>query len=140
MDPRPPLWSLALAALLLPAGCVAPALEESVSVFSEPAGAEVLVDGVATGLYTPCDLELSAFRGARELELRKPGYASGRRSVVRRTAFELSRPSEAGAMEAPELFPLYWTATDFLLPFQFTSGIYPRKLFVRLVPAAPADA
>ncbi|HHI68949.1 MAG TPA: PEGA domain-containing protein [Planctomycetes bacterium] len=124
---------LFLPALLL-GGCVNPSIHGKVAIFSEPSGAEIYLDGKPTGRFTPCDLDLSVLAGKRALEIRKKGYEPEKRVLHRLTSLEMSRPSTAAAEYSPVLFPLWWTAEDFLLPFQFESGIFPRKLFVRLFP------
>ncbi len=119
---------------LLAGGCVNPSIHGTVGVYSEPSGAEIFLDGKPTGRFTPCDLKLSVLSGTRTLEIRKKGYQPEKRVLHRLTSLEMSRPSTAAADSSPVLFPLWWTAEDFLLPFQFESGIYPRKVFVRLFP------
>ncbi len=120
---------------LLLGACVNPSIHGTVGVFSEPSGAEIYLDGKPTGRFTPCDLDLSVLQGKRTLEIRKKGYQPEKRTLYRLNSLEMSRPSTAAAEYSPVLFPLWWTAEDFLLPIQFESGIFPRKIFVRLFPS-----
>ena len=120
--------------LLLGVSCVSPSVHGTVGIFSEPSGAEIFLDGKPTGRFTPCDLDLSVLGGKRTIEIRKKGYEPERRTLHRLTSLEMSRPSTGAAEFSPVLFPLWWTAEDFLLPFQFESGLFPRKVFVRVLP------
>ncbi|MCB9894370.1 MAG: PEGA domain-containing protein [Planctomycetes bacterium] len=73
---RPCLSILALAAVLLLTGCV----ERRLYVRSEPAGADVYIDGEWIGRTRPADDDRGPlytqflFYGTREYTVRKPGY------------------------------------------------------------------
>ena len=87
----------ALVALPLLAGCV----DRVVSIRSEPAGAEVYLDGVKVG-ETPCEVRYTWY-GTREVLLEKRGYRE------RREAVDLYGPWWQ--------FPVLDFVTDVLIPF-----------------------
>lgn len=53
----------------------------SISLFSDPPGAEILVDGKGTGLTTPCVVD-SLFAGPHSVEAHLEDYRFGRRTIV----------------------------------------------------------
>ncbi len=109
-----------------------------VLVTSQPAGAEILVDGTATGSTTPSKLDLGGYLGSdHKITLRKKGYADETRVVVHYTQAYTSR-----WVDGPDLrtidFPLWWTIGDFFTPFAVRYEYMPQSLHVVLHP--PEDA
>ncbi|MBI4563575.1 MAG: PEGA domain-containing protein [Planctomycetes bacterium] len=104
----------ALALLVSMTGCV----ERWISIRSEPAGAEVFLDGEPAGI-TPVDIPY-AWYGGRALLLVKPGYRSLRHHIV---------------LSAPwwQIFP-FDLITDVLLPIPLTDRT---ELVVALDPEPP---
>lgn len=89
-----------LLALPLLAGCV----DRLLSVRSEPAGAEVWLDGVKVG-ETPCEIRYTWY-GTREIVLEKRGYREIREQV---------------SLQGPWWqYPVLDFVTDVLIPFTIT--------------------
>ncbi len=127
-----PRYPLLLFLFILLASCVSPTRRGKVFFYSEPSGAEILVDGKPTGAYTPCALDLNLFHGKRKIEFVKKGYKRETREIFVKAALGISRITTAADYDSPMLFPLWWTFEDVLLPVKFEAGLYPQKVFARL--------
>ncbi len=73
------LWALLVC--LLGLGCRAP--YALIRVESLPAGADIYLDSLATGLKTPAEVQLDLEQAAYLIECRKPGFAAMRQEVRR---------------------------------------------------------
>jgi len=105
--------------LSLTAGCTYFSGNPHVIVTSTPPGAEILVDGTATGKSTPSRIDLGGILGGdHEITLRKQGFGDEKRTVYHYTNGYGSRWID-GASDVGDLFssPIDWTPGDFVLPF-----------------------
>jgi hypothetical protein len=130
--PRP----LALVAVLLPLyGCVYPAGDSRVFVTSDPPGADVMLDGEATGLTTPAILELGgACADDHRISVVKQGFEPEERRVTHYTRWRTSRWRDGAVEVGVWAFPMFWTFGDFFTPFEVRWAYVPHDLFVRLYP------
>ena len=137
----PPIFAgpiLAGMTLALLAGCRAP---RGVHFYSDPPGAQVVLDGRDTGFVTPCILDLKN-KPEREVSFVLPGYAPARRSLKLDTRTTSVFWKDATVFYATWRFPLWLRTEDFWLPVKLQGGEFPKRVFVRLRreadrPAAP---
>jgi hypothetical protein len=139
----------AVAALALGAGCLsyktAPlgltftGTPPGVSCSTSPPGASVLVNGRATGFYTPCVLDLDEDEWV-ELSFELPGYLRTRRYLdpENRRLYTLWRDAERGPRTWR--WPLWLDAGDFFLPVKFVELHMPPRVHVVLTPESDAGS
>ncbi|MEC7583107.1 MAG: PEGA domain-containing protein [Planctomycetota bacterium] len=118
---------------LLSSGCFTIQKAQGVLITSEPAGAQIFIDGADTGNTTPSMMDLGAlFGGNHILELRREGFRPARRVLYQYTEGYTSRWVDgSGGPEIPPL-PLWWTFEQFFFPFGINNGIVPEELYVKL--------
>jgi hypothetical protein len=121
-------------------GCTVFTGNSRVLVTSEPAGAEILVDGKPTGRTTPSLVKLGGiFGGDREITVRKTGYEPETRPVTQWTTTESSRWIDAASSDLSLIaFPVFWTLREVFLPFTVRWQYVPQELYVRLYPIGEA--
>lgn len=129
-----------LALLLLNfASCTYFSGDSRVLVTSDPAGAQILVDGSATGYWTPHYVDLAGlFGGNHEITLRKRGFEDETRTVYQYDTAYTSRWLDGGDTDTFFSAPLFWTIGDFMTPFAVRWQYVPQKLFVTLYPEGEA--
>ena len=119
---------------LVASGCTLFSGNSRVLVTSEPAGAEILIDGEPTGLRTPSLIQLGSLFGADHvITVRKTGYEPEERDVTQFTTGSTSRWIDGATDEVPLItFPLFWTLSNLVLPFQVRWQYVPQEVYVRL--------
>lgn len=126
---------MARAILVLPlllASCTFVSGNSNVMVTSDPAGAEILVNGVPTGHTTPRMLNLEDSGETPRITLRKRGYEDESRTVYHYTVGYTSRWDD-GAVDSTLInSPFWWTTGDFLTPFAVRFVFIPHDLMIRL--------
>lgn len=106
-----------------------------VMVTSQPAGAEIFVDGDPTGYTTPTKLDLGGLMGGdHEITLKKRGFGDETRRVVHHTQAYTSRWVDGSDMRAIDA-PFWWTLGDWFTPFAVSWIYVPHSLHVVLHPA-----
>lgn len=127
-----------LGLLLLPllcSSCLWLEADDRVFVYSDPAGAEVWLNGENTGRTTPAELELDGLMGDDHvIEVRKRGFETERRVVRHYDDLRTSQWDEAHGDLVTPAFPLWWTAGDLFFPFEIQAFYVPHDLYVRLFP------
>lgn len=107
--------------------------DSTVLVTSTPPGAEVLIDGQASGRTTPAKLDLGGMLGGdHELTIRKTGFEPEVRVVTHYTKGYTSRWIDGAAEPGVWTFPLWWTLGDFFVPFGVRWVYVPHELHVQL--------
>lgn len=129
---------LVLVSWLPLAACTYASGDSRVFVSSEPAGADILVDGEATGLTTPSMVDLDGFNGDdHRIGVTKLGFEREDRDVVHYTHWYTSRWID-GTDFRIFAFPLFWTIGDFLTPFAVEWIYVPNSVHVVLHPSGEA--
>ena len=101
---------------------------------SAPPGAEVRLDGEATGFHTPCNISVS--KGRHVLEVALPGYATARRDLAPDGQWDTILWREYIVRMAVWRFPFWLNIEDFFVPVRKHDAVVPRRVFVRLERAA----
>ena len=135
---RPPLTSLLLA--LLPcAACISTEPDPTLSISTDPPGAQVTINGVDTGFATPCILAVSDKVMVVDIHLR--GYEAERRMVTRDPKLETRHWSEMNASGRTWRFPLWLNIHDlFNHPVREVMLLAPGRIFIRLDEVRDDDA
>ena len=116
------------------AACTYASGDSRVLVTSTPPGADILVDGLATGQSTPDFIELGGILGDDHvITLVKTGFDAEEREVVHYTHWYTSRWID-GVDFRVFAFPLWWTTGDFITPFAVRWEYVPHELHVVLHP------
>ncbi len=139
--PRAALSSSALVLASMLGACTWFGGDPHVLVTSQPAGAEILIDGEATGSTTPTKLDLGGVLGGDHLiTLRKRGFDEESRRVIHHTHTYTSRWVDGSDVRAID-FPFWWTLGDWFTPFAVGWTYVPHSLHVVLHPAgqSPVD-
>jgi len=121
------LLPLLLAAL---SSCALIKREQGVAISSDPAGAQIVLDGRDSGFVTPCVLKIDDDRV--NLELVRPGYETARRRLVNVSRMDTVYWEEMSIHYNTWNFPLWLNVEDFFLPVKFKGGLQPSRVFVRL--------
>jgi hypothetical protein len=131
--------ALLLLSIWLPlAACTYASGDPRVMVSSTPAGAEILVDGAATGRTTPSMLDLDGIIGDdHRITLRKAGYEDEHREVVHYSHWYTSHWIDGTDFRLFPL-PIWWTLGDFFTPFAVRWQYEPHQLHVKLYPTGDA--
>lgn len=120
------------------AACTYASGDPRVMVTSTPAGAEILVDGLATGRTTPSMLDLDGIIGSdHQITLRKAGYQTEHREVVHYSHWYTSHWIDGTDYRLFAL-PIWWTLGDFFTPFAVQWQYVPHQLHVTLYPDGEA--
>ncbi len=107
--------------------------DSRVLVTSQPAGAEILVDGASTGFWTPHFVDLGGFFGSDHLiTIRKPGHEPESRQVYHYSSAYTSRWIDGGDLDTFVSNPLFWTIGDTMTPFALRWQYVPHELYVTL--------
>ena len=119
----------ALCCALLPA-CTSFWGDPYVLVASTPSGADILVDGEATGLTTPAMVELDGMWGSdHEITLQMDGREPETRKVRHNRTGATSRWLDgAEPRDLSFTWPLWWTLGDWFLPFKVAWGYTPHEV------------
>lgn len=135
VNPMAPLL-LAAAALLALSGCVSPppGFGMRVSIASEPAGADVYIDGSHTGFATPCKITLP--RKEQILELRLDGYETTQRALRPESAGTSVQWAEMNVYLTYWAWPLWLNWEDLVRIYEMERYLAPNRIFVRLRRAA----
>ena len=128
------MWRALVILLWLPLGaCTYVSGDSRVLVTSQPAGAEILVDGGKTGFWTPHYIDLGALLGSdHRITLRKPGFEPESREVFHYNSVYTSRWIDGGDLDSFFTSPLFWTLGDTLTPFGLRWQYVPHELYVTL--------
>ena len=129
MEPRRVLALWLLTAPLL-AGCVSVDSQPRLFVFSEPSGAQVLIDGKDTGFTTPAQVDPAT----ASVTVVKEGYVPQTYQVNTVTHFRYPRWQDGGTVDYTITLCLFRVWRDFFFPLQFYIWESPRRLFFRLEP------
>lgn len=109
--------------------------EPFVMVTSDPPGAQILINGLDSGLTTPSRLNLGThFGGHYQIELVKPGHRPERRLLVQYTEGYTSKWIDGAYEDVLPPLPFFWTTGDMLLPFALYSTLVPGELHCKLYP------
>jgi hypothetical protein len=119
-------------ALLLGALTSCTSFSDTVAIHfsSDPPGADVLVDGVPTGMATPCMIALDKKQQA--ITLRKPGFTPALRMVQPDPFNDTWYWSEATVGPHTADFALWINLDDAITPVKRTNELIPGRIFVRL--------
>ena len=127
---RSPLTPL-LAALLACAGCISIEPDPTLSISTDPPGAQVLINGVDTGFATPCMLAVED--ELMKIDVRLKGYEPEHRIVTRDPKLETRHWSEMNASTRTWRFPLWLNIHDlFNHPVREIMLLAPGRIFIRL--------
>lgn len=122
-----------LGAVLTAPSCLWVEGDSRVFVTSDPAGAEIFVDGEATGLTTPSKVDLDGLIGDdHEIRIEKPGYEGETRQVTHFRAWNTSQWNDGAADWSTFAFPLFWTFGDMIFPFEVRYSYVPHRLHIKL--------
>jgi hypothetical protein len=126
-------YAIALAAATLSAGCTWFHDNPRVLITSQPAGAQILLDGHDTGETTPHVFDIASnFGSDHVIELRRTGYRPEKRRLMQFTeGFTFRLIDAGGPPELPPLLP-YMSAADFFLPFGVRGALIPGEVYVKL--------
>ena len=109
--------------------------QPGVAISSDPAGAEVWIDGSFSGRGTPCVIALDE-EEEHLIELRMQGYERARRTVVPEERW-FGIPWTDGEVGAFHWrFPLFLPLGPVLTPFKRNETLWPGRVHVRLKLAA----
>ncbi|MFQ5507205.1 MAG: PEGA domain-containing protein [Planctomycetota bacterium] len=132
-SPRPRLTLLVVPVLL--GSCIYPRGDSRVFVTSDPAGADILVDGEDSGQTTPGVLDLGGFLGgSHRLSILKKGFETEERTVSHYTRVIPSRMRDGVSEFSLPPFPLLFTFGDLFFPFEIRWVYVPHNLHVKLFP------
>lgn len=107
--------------------------DSHVFVYSDPAGATILVDGEDSGETTPARLDLGGMLGTdHRITLRKAGYREASDTVYHYTTGYTSKWIDGADTLVVFRFPVFWTAGDFIFPFGVRWQYVPHELMVKL--------
>ena len=107
--------------------------DSRVFVTSDPAGADVLLDGKSTGKTTPTKLNLDGILGSdHTIRLQKIGYEPEDRVVTHYTAWNTSKWNDGAPDWSTFSFPLFWTFGDIVFPFEYRYAYVPHRLHIKL--------
>lgn len=128
------MWRTLTILLWLPlAACTFASGDSRVLVTSQPAGAEILIDGEATGLWTPHFVDLGSLLGSdHRITVKKPGFEPESREVYHYTTVYTSRWIDGGDLDTFFTSPLFWTIGDTLTPFAVRWQYVPHELYMTL--------
>lgn len=130
----PPRSTLLLALVPL-ASCIYPTGDSRVFVTSDPAGADIFVDGLDSGKTTPGVLDLGGLLGgSHRLSIRKRGFETEERTVSHYTRVITSRMRDGVSQYTLPPFPLLFTFGDLFFPFEIRWTYVPHNLHVKLFP------
>ena len=135
---RPPLTWLLLA--LLPcAACISTDPDPTLSISTDPPGAQVLINGVDTGFATPCLLAVQD--QVMLIDIRLRGYEPEHRIVTRDPKLETRYWSEMNSSSRTWRFPLWLNIHDlFNQPVREVMLLAPGRIFIRLDEVRDSDA
>jgi hypothetical protein len=123
------LRTLVLLACLPAAACTYALGDPHVLVTSTPPGAEIWLNGEASGRTTPAKLDLGGVFGSdHEITLRKPGYRDETRRVYHYTTTAMARWNDGAPDEDMWPWPLFWSFGDFVLPFTLEWRYVPHEV------------
>jgi len=130
--PRPLLSSLLLA--LLPCtGCISIEPDPTLSISTDPPGAQVFINDVDTGFATPCLLAVR--EKLLKVDIRLRGYEPESRVVTRDPKLEMRFWSEMNTSSRTWRFPLWLNIHDlFTHPVRQVMLLAPGRIFIRLDP------
>lgn len=122
-----------LALLLACGGCISMEPDPTLSISTDPPGAQVLINGVDTGFATPCLLAVD--QELMEVEIRLRGYETETRMVSRDPKLETRYWSEMNSSSRTWRFPLFLNIHDlFNHPAREVMLLAPGRIFIRLDP------
>ena len=122
-----------LALVSLAPSCLWVEGDSRVFVTTEPAGADILVDGKPTGLTSPAKIDLDGLLGSdHEIRVEKVGYEAESRVVTHFRAWNASQWNDGAADYSTWAFPLFWTVGDMLFPFEVRYAYVPHRLHIKL--------
>ncbi|MCB9890265.1 MAG: PEGA domain-containing protein [Planctomycetes bacterium] len=125
--------ALLLSACLALPSCLWIEGDARVFVTSDPAGADILIDGRDTGLTTPAKVDLDGFFGDdHTIQVQKIGFEPEERIVTHYRAWNTSKWNDGAADWSTFAFPLFWTFGDFIFPFEVKYAYVPHQLHVKL--------
>ena len=120
-----------LAVLLACTSCISIEPDPTLSISTDPPGAQVLINGVDTGFATPCMLAVED--ELMQVDIRLRGYEPETRIVTRDPKFETRHLSEMNASSRTWPFPLYLNIHDlFNHPVREIMLLAPGRIFIRL--------
>ncbi len=127
---RSPIAPL-LAALLTCTGCISTEPDPTLSIATDPPGAQVLINGVDTGFATPCMLAVED--ELMKIDVRLKGYEPEHRIVTRDPKLETRYWSEMNGSSRTWRFPLFLPIHDlFNHPVREIMLLAPGRIFIRL--------
>jgi hypothetical protein len=130
---KPQILALLLTILVIAPSCLWVEGDSRVFVTSDPAGADVLVDGLATGLTTPAKVDLDGLFGDdHQIRVQKVGYEAEERRVTHFRAWNTSKWNDGAPDWSTPNFPLFWTFGDLIFPFEVRYAYVPHRLHVKL--------
>ncbi|MAE77652.1 MAG: hypothetical protein CMJ85_12380 [Planctomycetes bacterium] len=125
----------ALLPLLFLGSCLWPQGDGRVFVTSDPAGANVLVDGKPTGKTTPAIIELGGITGSdHDIAVNKRGFETETRRVTHFARFNTAKWNDGTPDLKVWAAPIFWTAGDMLFPFEVRWTYLPHNLHMKLFP------
>jgi len=137
-DMRQTTLTSLLLALLPCAGCISIEPDPTLSISTDPPGAQVLINGVDTGFATPCLLAVED--EYIQVDIRLWGYEPERRVVTRDPKLELRHWSEMNSSSRTWRFPLWLNIHDlFNHPVREVMLLAPGRIFIRLDPLREDD-
>ena len=128
-----------LAVLWACASCISTEADPTLSIATEPPGAQVLINGVDTGFATPCMLAVDD--ELMRIDIQLNGYESERRIVTRDPKLETRYWNEMNSSSRTWRFPLFLNIHDFLNhPAREIMLLAPGRIFIRLDRIREAEA
>jgi len=135
---RPRLTPLLLT-LLACGGCISIEPDPTLSISTDPPGAQVLINDVDTGFATPCLLAVD--QELMKVDIRLRGYEDETRIVTRDPKLETRYWSEMNSSSRTWRFPLWLNIHDlFNHPVREVMLLAPGRIFIRLDPVRRTDS
>ncbi|MCZ6598582.1 MAG: PEGA domain-containing protein [Planctomycetota bacterium] len=121
---------------LLLSSCVTLVTPPGVSIATTPPGARVYVDGRDSGFVTPCVIDLREEENYW-VQLRMSGYATTDLYLQKNLRVQVV-PWTQGEIAPHDgwWFPIFLPAVDLFLPVQIDQSPSPKRIHVRMRPAA----
>jgi len=128
-----------IAALLSCVSCISTEADPTLSISTDPPGAQVLINGIDTGFATPCMLAVE--EELMRIDVHLKGYEPERRIVTRDPKLETRYWSEMNSSVRTWRFPLFLNIHDLLNhPVREIMLLAPGRIFIRLDRIREAEA
>lgn len=127
-----------LLTLLATAGCISAEPDPTLSISTDPPGAQVFINGKDTGFSTPC--MLAVVEEEMKIEIKLLDFQTEVRHVTRQPQLQTRYWSEMSTSSRTWRFPLWLNIHDlFTHPVREVMLLAPGRIFIRLDPIRQDD-